>query len=232
MSQVDKNKITVAVVTGRHPFDVVAFQEMWRSFPHFAVYVQHMEDYVTDTAGMRQNYDVVVFYNFHQEIPGGEQGWWEKNTLAALDQLGATGQGIMILHHALLAYKGWPLWNDLVGVEGRTFGYYMNQSLRVHVETHEHPVCAGISDFDLVDETYTMDDALEGNGNTILLTTSHEKSMKTLAWTRRCGNSNVFCWESGHDGAAFRNPTYRVIMERAINWLSSNRVSDTTRNQK
>lgn len=230
MIQADKKKIPVAVVTGRHPFDVVAFHDLWCSFPHFEVYVQHMEDFVSDVAGMRQHYDVVVFYNFHQETPGSEQGWWEKNTLTALDQLGTTGQGIMILHHALLAYKGWSLWNELVGVSGRSFGYYMNQNLHVKIEKPDHPICAGLSDFDLVDETYTMDDALVGNGNTILLTTNHEKSMKTLAWTRRYGNSDVFCWESGHDGASFSNPTYRIIMERAIVWLASNRSADTKGN--
>lgn len=218
----EERRLQVAVVTGHHPFDVIALHDLWTSFPQFDVYVQHMEDYVTDVARMREHYDVVVFYNFHQVTPGLETDWWEKDTKTALEQLGVSGQGIMILHHALLAYKQWAWWTDLVGVEDRSFGYYMNQQMHVHIEKPDHPILAGLSDFDLTDETYTMGNAEDEKGNTVLLTVDHPNSMRTLAWTRQHCNARVFCWQSGHDGTAFSNPAFNQIMHNAIRWLAGN----------
>jgi hypothetical protein len=40
------NKITVAVVTGRHPHDVPNFHAVFRSIPDIDFYPQHMEDFV------------------------------------------------------------------------------------------------------------------------------------------------------------------------------------------
>jgi type 1 glutamine amidotransferase len=213
-------KIKTAVVTGRHPFDVPAFHTLFRSLPGIDFYPQHLEDFVTDAGKVRDWYDVVVFYNFHQETPGDVQGWYEKAAKESLERLGETRQGILLLHHALLAFKGSPLWSELTGVQERTFGFFMNQSLRVHVANAEHPITRGLSDWDMVDETYTMADAMPVDGNTILLTVDHPQSMKTLAWTRQYRNARVFCWQSGHDGQTFANPHFRTVMARGIEWLA------------
>lgn len=214
------DKIKTAVVTGRHPFDVPALHEAFRSIPEIDFYPQHMEDFVSDAGKVRDWYDVVVFYNFHQETPGDEQGWWEKAARESLERLGETRQGLLVLHHALLAYKQWPLWNALTGVQERTFGYYMNQPLRVQVADAAHPITQGLADWDMVDETYTMADARPEDGNTVLLTTNHPLSMKTLAWTRQYKNARVFCWQSGHDGLTFSNPSFRTVLSRGIRWLA------------
>jgi uncharacterized protein len=213
--------IKTAVVTGRHPFDVPALHAMFRSLPGVDFYLQHLEDFVTDVGNARSRYDVVVFYNFHQDTPGGEQAWWERNTRSALEQLGETRQGILVLHHALLAYKQWPLWSDLCGLYSRASGFHAGQSLRVRVAEPAHPVTQGVREFDLVDETYTTAGACPEDGNTILLATDHPASMKTLAWARQYRNAPVLCWQSGHGEPAFANPAYREIMSRALHWLAS-----------
>ena len=76
MSSLKKtDKTTVAVVTGRHPFDVPGFHAVFRSMPTVDYYLQHMEDFVSDAGGVRNEYDVVLFYHFHQPTPGAETGW-------------------------------------------------------------------------------------------------------------------------------------------------------------
>ena len=123
-----------------------------------------------------------------------------------------------MLHHALLAYRGWSLWNDLVGVHDRGLGYYHGQDLHVHIADKEHPITHGLEDWTMVDETYTMADA--GPGNHILLTTDHPRSMRTLAWTRRYKNSRVFCLESGHDNKAYSNLYFQQTLSRGIQWVA------------
>jgi trehalose utilization protein len=214
------DKIRTAVVSGRHPYDLPAFQAMFRSIPEIDFYPQHLEDFVADEGKVRSLYDVVIFYNFHQETPLAQKEWGETSTKAALEQLGDTRQGIMILHHALLAWKQWQLWTEVTGIPERTFGFYHDQNLHVHVENPDHPITRGLADWDMIDETYTMANARPEDGNTILLTVEHPLSMKTIGWTRQYRNSRVFCWQSGHDGVAFGNPSFRTVMSRGIQWLA------------
>ena len=68
-----KKKITTAIVTGRHPFNVPAFQRLFRSIPEVDAYPQPLEDFAADAGNCRKDYEVVVFYNFHQDTPGCEQ---------------------------------------------------------------------------------------------------------------------------------------------------------------
>jgi len=211
-------KIMTAVVTGQHPFHVPAFHQLFRSMPEIDAYIQHLEDFVSDAGNVRNEYEVVVFYNFHQTTPGNEQGWWERATKEALDKLGETPQGIFVLHHGLLAFAQWPLWAEIVGIPDRKFQFDMSQHLRVEIADPAHPITHGLAAWEMVDETYLMNDA--GPGSHVLLTTNHPRSLKTLAWTRQSRAARVFCLQSGHDERAYENPSFRRIVSRGIQWLA------------
>ena len=207
----DDNTITAAVITGEHRFDVPGFQAAFRSMSDVEVYPQDLDNFVADLGGVRDEYDVLVFYNFHRPAP-------DERTAAALDSLGESSQGIVVLHHALLAFPEWPRWSEICGIDDRTFGYHMNQRVPVQVADPDHPITAGLADWVLPDETYTMPSAEESSR--ILLTTEHTRSMRTLAWTRRFGNARVFCFQSGHDNAAYADPGFRTVLHRGIRWAA------------
>ena len=207
----DDNMVTAAVITGEHLFDVPGFHAAFRSMPDVDLYPQSLENFVGDHGGVRDEYDALVFYNFHRPAP-------DPKTAAALESLGETSQGIVVLHHAILAFPEWPVWSQICGIEDRTFGYHMNQRVHVHVADSTHPITAGLADWDLPDETYTMCSA--DTDSRILLTTNHTRSMRTLAWTRRFGHARVFCFQSGHDNDAYTNPGFRTVLHRGIRWAA------------
>ncbi len=70
----------------------------------------------------------------------------------------------------------------------------------------------------MVDEAYAME-AIAGDSE-ILLTADHPLSMKAIAWTREYGRARVFCYQSGHDGQAYRNPSFRTVLARGIRWTA------------
>ncbi|NLG51202.1 MAG: ThuA domain-containing protein [Chloroflexi bacterium] len=212
------DRVTVAVVTGQHPFEVPGFHHCFRSLPGIDYYPQHMEDYVADVAHARQQYDVVLFYNFHQQTPDPNAGPAQAAMRQALEELGETNQGIVVLHHALLAFPGWQLWTDIMGIPDRRFGFYHDERVYTEIADPNHPITQGLSPWEMVDETYTMDDA--GEGSHILLTTNHPRSMHTLAWTRQYRNARVFCYEGGHDNQTFTNPNFRTVLGRGILWAA------------
>ena len=211
--------VKTAVVTGGHPFDVVNFHHLFEGLEGVRAYVQHMDDFATTSERERDSYESVVFYTMLRSEPRDEglPGYLGKPR-AVLEHLGETGQGILLLHHAILGSANWPLWNELVGIRDRSFGYHHDQSVRVEPAAVAHPITRGIAAWEMIDETYTMADA--GEDSDTLLTTHHPKSMRTLAWTRTHKNARVFCFQSGHDNQTWVNGEFRGILRRGIHWCA------------
>lgn len=213
------DKIKTAVITGGHSFEVVKFHQLFRSLPSIDAYIQHLDDFASSPQEVRDGYDALCFYFFPREGPTDEgQPWWAGKPKAALDRIGQTEQGIVVLHHAILAYPEWPLWAELVGIEGQDFDYCHDERVNVYPTSVEHPITEGLSAWTMIDETYDMADA--GKGSEILLATDHPKSMTTIAWTRTMGKARVFCNELGHDGQAWAHPNFGTVLERGIQWVA------------
>ena len=217
-------KIKTAVITGVHPYDVVGFQSMLRSLPEIEAYPQNMWDFITDPARSPGAYEVLLFYNMHLRTPAEEDGKFEAAMKETLEGLGDGDQGIFLLHHALVAFPDWSLWRELSGMPQRgNAPYAFDQTVRIDVADTEHPITATLEPWDIVDETYTRDDADEDSH--ILLTTDHPQSMKTIAWTRTFGKARVFCYQNGEDNQAYSNPGFRTVVGRGIQWLAGRQTS-------
>jgi len=212
--------IKVAVITGGHSYDVPNFHGLFRGLPKtYDIYIQHMEDFASSPKEARQGYDVALFYIMMMDGPTDEGlPWYAGKPLTALSELGETGQGIFVLHHATLAYPQWGVWNDIVGIGDRTFGYHIGERLRVEVTDPTHPITQGLQDWEMTDETYTMPDA--GEDSEILLSVNHPRSMKHIAWTRRHRQSRALNVQSGHDNATWVDPHFRTVLERGIAWCA------------
>lgn len=216
-------KIKTAVVTGAHPFDVPGFHRLWRALDDLDVYVQSLDDFASDVGKVRERYDVVVLYHMVTTTPpesADGQPWYQRRHREAMEKLGETPQGIVVLHHALLAYPDWPHWSALVGMEDRRISsYHHQQQIPVRVAA-DHPITRGVPDWELSDETYVMHEAQPEHGNTVLLTTDHERSTRTLAWTRQYRQSRVFCLQSGHDHECWEDERFRTVLQNGVRWCA------------
>lgn len=204
-------KIKVAVITGNHPYDVVNFYGIFKEMNDIDVYIQNLWDYSNDTGEGRKQYDVVVFYNMHMDDEPNEQ------IVKSITELSESSQGIFMLHHSTLAYPKWQLWSDIVGIEDRSFDFFIGEQVTVDVLDTDHPIINGVSSWSMIDETYTMDEA---DDSTPLLTIDHPNSMKTIAWAREYKDSKVFCLQSGHDNDTYQVPQFRNIIHRGILYLA------------
>lgn len=216
--------LRVAVITGGHSFDTLEFQQLFRALPGIDACVQHIEDWGAATPEVRAAYDVVVFYIMTMDTPSDEGlPWYAGKRLSALSELGREGQGIVVLHHAILAFPEWQPWNDLVGIQNRKFGYHWEGDPTTEVADATHPITRGLpaATWSLKDETYTMDEPT-GPDVRLLLTTKHHKSMKANAWTNRYKGSRVFCYQSGHGAAVYADANFRTILDRGIRWTVGN----------
>ena len=204
--------LRVAVVTGQHAYDVPAFTDLWAGLAGIRAYVQDLDNLAADAGRAFDTYDLFVFYNMHRGTPEGR-------VLRALERLGESEQGILVLHHGLLAFRDWEVWDDVVGIAGRgEFRYYHDEVIPLEIADREHPVTAGLAPGPITDETYTLPDA--GADSQVLVTTAHPRSMHTICWARRHGRARVLCLALGHDAAAWADPTFRALLERGMRWVA------------
>jgi hypothetical protein len=204
--------LRVAVVTGQHAYDVPAFTDLFQGLAGVRAYFQDLENLAADAGRAFETYDLFLFYNMHRGAPEGR-------VLRALERLGETEQGILVLHHGLLAFPDWPVWDEVVGIAGRSaFRYYHDEVIPLEIADREHPVTAGLAAAPITDETYTLPDA--GPGSRVLVTTAHPRSMRTICWARRHGRARVLCLALGHDATAWADPTFRAVLERGLRWVA------------
>jgi len=210
--------LKLAVVTGGHAYDVVNFHRLFRAIgDDIDVYIQHMDDFASASAEMRRWYDVVLFYLMLMDGPADEgHSWYEGKPKTVLEELGQAPQGIVLLHHGILAYPYSRRWNELTGINGRSFGYSIGEKVTTHIANPDHAITRGLHDWTMTDETYSMPDA--GPGSRVLLTTNHPKSMKTIAWTRQLDRSRVFNYQAGHDNETWQDESFRKVLRRGILW--------------
>ena len=213
----DPQALRVAVVTGGHAFDVPNFYRLFRQMPGVDAYPQHIEHFASSPQEVRDAYDAIVFYGMDQGIPEEEGRRAGGNPKAAIERLVKQGQGMVILHHALLAWEKWELWNELIGFNNRNFRYKEGLHLDIEVAKKGHAITQDTNDFSIVDEGYVLHGEPD-TGSTVLLTTEHEDAMKQVAWTRQNGDCRVFCLTLGHDNLAWSNPGFRAVLRRGIAW--------------
>jgi type 1 glutamine amidotransferase len=207
----------VAVVTGGHAFDVPNFYRLFRQLPGVDAYPQHIEHFASSPEKVRDSYDAIVFYGMDQGIPEEEGRRAGGNPKAAIERLVDQGQGIVVLHHALLAWEKWDLWNQLIGFDNRNFKYKEGLQLKIAVGDESHAITQGMSEFTIVDEGYVLHGKHDGQG-VVLLTTDHDDAMDEVAWARQHGEGRVFCLALGHDNEAWSNTAFREILGRGIAW--------------
>jgi type 1 glutamine amidotransferase len=202
--------IKLAVVTGSHPFEVPPFVRLFRSIEGIDAYLQDLENYCLDLGHVRTEYDAVLFYNMHSELA---EAW-----RPALESLGETEQGLVFLHHGLLAFMRWPQWSEMVGIADRHFRYKAGESVPVEIADAAHPITRGLASWSMLDEVYAMREP--GPDSHVLLTTEHPQSVHALAWTRQYGQARVFVLASGHGAETYAHPSFATVLQRGIAWAA------------
>ncbi len=96
---------------------------------------------------------------------------------------------------------------------------------RVNITNHDHPITAGLADFDMRSEQYFMH---VDPGNKVLATTTFsaeydawvEGTVMPVVWTRMWGKGRVSYTSLGHVARDFDVPEAREIVRRGMLWAT------------
>ena len=218
-------KLNVLLITGGHGFEREPFFAMWQSLAGVTYReVEYPEAEVYFTPERAAEFDAFVYYDFGQTMSERAQ-----RDFSALLQ---RGKGMVFLHHALLGHANWPEYVRIVGgawidkervIDGRAYApsqYSPNQNVAVQIAAPEHPVTAGVKNFELVEETYK--NLYIAPDVTPLLTTKNPTSESVLGWVRQHARSRIVYLQPGHGATAFNDSNYRQLLRQAIEWAAGN----------
>ena len=133
------------------------------------------------------------------------------------------GGGLLAVHAAATSLPGVPEWEAILGgiwVRGTTHHPPYGPA-QIHLCDDQHPITAGLRDFELADERYT---AMRVSGEVRVLA-DHEleddRSRHPLLWTHRYGPARIVYDALGHDAASYDSAEHREIVRRAARWLTA-----------
>ncbi len=212
--------LKILIITGGHGFQRDSFYQVFNSFRNirYDTLVQPRGNELIASPAV-DRYDVLVFYDLYDSITATQQ--------EAYTRLLNRGKAMVFLHHSLVSYQHWPGFITMIGgkyhtdpvvVNGDTLNatYQHDVLVPVKVEDKKHPVTKGIDDFEIWDEVYGGCEILPSVHP--LLSTTHPKSMRYVAWLNHYGRSEVVYIQLGHGPEAYRNPNYRKLVQQAIEW--------------
>ena len=167
-------------------------------------------------------YDVIVFMIFSQRVPT-----LPDNAQENLLNFVKGGKGFFVQHLASASFPKWEEFGKLCGrkwVMG-TSGHGPRAVFEAKVVDKEHPITAGLSNFETDDELYAK---LQGTGEIhVLVQADSEWSKKTepLVFTLSYGKGRVVQNAFGHDRKALMTPSVQTIITRGVEWAATGKVA-------
>lgn len=219
----EQKKLNVLVITGGHGFDTNEFFRVFSDNSEIT-FTNAIQSRTSSTAYDRSdllNYDCIVLYDMVQNITDAQKAKF----LSIFDK----GIGLVVMHHALVSYQAWPEFERIIGgtypepqdKKGKVtpeLGYEHDVDMAVVIVAKDHPVTAGLSNFPLNDEIYWG--FRTGSDSKPLITTTHPKSGKPLAWYRTEKKSRVIYLQLGHGPSSFNDANYRKLVAQSIRWTA------------
>lgn len=170
-----------------------------------------------------KNYDVIAFLIYSaklKELPGQAQ----ENLLNYVKG----GKGFFVQHLASASFPTWAEFGKLCGrkwVMG-TSGHGPRSVFQSKIVDKQHPITAGLSDFDVDDELYAK---LQGNEKIQVLVTADSdwsKATEPLVFVQNYGKGRVVHNAFGHDRKALMTPEVQKIIARGTEWAATGKVTE------
>lgn len=181
---------------------------------------------------------------------------------ANLKQMLTNGdKGFVFFHHALASWvHSWPAgvngsnayvemmggaadWGtpikNIRGVDYPVSGYRQGTEQRITVVDKNHPVTAGVDDYDIVDEVYLCPmfedsvhpllrtnfqptaDKFHDAPNGANVGAGHPPGSNLSGWVKTAENTPIVYLQNGHDNNAWSNLHFQRLLLNAIKWVAS-----------
>jgi uncharacterized protein len=204
-------KMRVLVVVGGHGFAVEPFQAIFKNFADMqCTFVEEKQGGEAFENIDNWPYDAIVLYNFEKK-PSKRQ---RNNLLTLMDR----GVGLVVLHHAIHAYRSWPEFKKIAGISSFVDVAKDDVNFTVHIEDPKHPIVKGMKDFAVKDETYSSNHATADVH--VILSTDEPGNARAVAWVHTYRKSPVCYLQLGHGPSVYGQRQFLDVLGNAIRWVA------------
>lgn len=208
MTQEQTEKLNVMVMGGHtkgfHDFDIMGpIYEKFLTEAGFKVTLT--EDRDDFRKEVLEPYHVIIDYTTGEDLTPEQ----------ASGLLGSIvgGKGFIGVHSAADSFKQTPGYINMVG--GKFLIHPQIQPIRFNVLKPDHPVMAGIADFEMAEELYLM----ETNGHFDLLMSTFFKGIeRPVTWVKGYGHGRVLYTALGHGQEQTENPNFQRLIVNGVHW--------------
>jgi len=170
-------------------------------------------------------HDLLVILRDGMNWPNGyERGkqviWMTDDQQQAVWDFVERGGGFLALHNSQGIYPPGGLYYKLFG--GDYGGHPKPYLYTIRVENHEHPVMAGVEDFQVFDEHHTVKYYLDREH--LLFRTMAEDNLSAAGgWWNTLGKGRFVYLSPGHTVNALEHPMMQRMIRNAAQWLTESR---------
>ena len=120
--------------------------------------------------------------------------------------------------HSSAVDKVSPKYDKLLG--GKYSGHSDEGKSKVRIADPNHPITAGMKDFEIVDEIYKL--AYEPNTFQVLMDSEVQGVVYPICWVKEYGKGKVTFLSLGHAEKAFKNENFQELVIRMVKWATGN----------
>ena len=164
-------------------------------------------------------YDGLVIYANHEKISESQE--------AALKGFVEGGKGLIPLHSASGCFKNSEWYLSTIGGQFLSHG---NGAFTTKILSKSHPVLAGVSEFETIDETYVHQKL--NPDMTILMENIQGSKHEPYTWVRKQGKGRVFYTAYGHNDTTWKKPNFLKLVTNGILWAIGDDVNQQIANLK
>jgi len=126
------------------------------------------------------------------------------------------GGGFLAVHNAHTMYPQGGLYYKLFG--GDYGGHPAPYVFTVRIENKNHPITAGVEDFEVFDEQHTVKYYLDRE-HLLLRSIARNNLESEAGWWREVGQGRFCYLAPGHTPEALGHPMMQRLIRNAVNWL-------------
>lgn len=142
--------------------------------------------------------------------------WMTEDQQQAIWDFVHNGGGFLALHNAQGLYPPGGLYYKLFG--GDYGGHPKPYVFTVRVEAKDHPITAGVEDFEIFDEQHTVKYYLDRE-HLLLRSIARDNLESPAGWWREMGKGRFCYLAPGHTPDALGHPMMQRLISNGVRWL-------------
>lgn len=145
--------------------------------------------------------------------------WMTEGQQKAIWDFVESGGGFLGMHNVEALYPADGPYYKLLG--GVFVSHPKPYPFTVRVQNKNHPVTAGVEDFELFDEQHKVKYNLDDE-HLLLRSMSQENAITEAGWWNEVGKGRVVYLAPGHTREALMHPMMQRLIRNSLNWISRN----------